>query len=1062
MLELKYTRVLAPALTVAIAAWACHTHLTSMAGERRGQVSALRAALIEALGAVRLTEGRLTGFDHAPTERSTPPSSSRRSAAVRAIQRQAQRHPTASSLADLAVTKLAAGRLAEAVKLFEQATSRDPDDQLIENDLAAVYIAQARADHRPDLLARALETVGKTHGPSPEALFNRALVLELLQLRGGARDAWHRYLASRPEPGWRGEAECRLAALEAPTRLEEWQLSRPRLEAAAQRGDRLLVARIVSRFRQETRILAQERLLAAWGTSWMRGDRAAALRDLGAARLVGDALVTIDGEHSVADAVAAIDRLSGSPDLYAALARGHAAYANGAAAHAALRIGEAKAYLAAAERELRLAGSPGAGWAVLWLAAADYYQGRHASASERLGRLLADPEINRYPALRGRARWEQGMLEVQHLELGRSLADFQAALRDFEATGELQNSGAVDYLLTENYELLGNAEEAWTYRERGLLALHGYPDSVWFNNLLFETAKDLLKASQLRSALAFHEEQLRVARRAGLPAVLAEALLLKARLESALGDLPQASRELSEADSLTAAIADSDFRQRMGIEALVARCQMIAARNPAAAIVPLSQAIDYFAKAGLGNHAAFCYLLRARARLAMHDAEAAEQDLQVGIAAYEAARDSLEPVWIRTTYLEQWQPLFDEMIQLQVARRRPERALEFAERAKVGLLCRELVEDAEPRAAAACNGRGPASLAEIQRALPEHSALIEYCLLPDRVLIWVVRRHSFTFLALPVTATEMERLVERLLLSLRDGGSGDEVQQAGGALFEHLFGSLTQQLSTGDRLIIVPDKVLSGLPFAALFDPSRRSYLVERHALSIEPSASFYAARRQRPVLPPSRWRLLSLAPLEGDGSENLVPLRDAPEEAAAIAAMYPRHRLLTGREATRSRFLAALRTSDAVEFAGHAVVNLKQPPLSRLVFTSESGAAGQSFLFARDLRKLPLGHLRLVVLSGCSTAPGSQARGEGFAGVAQAFLEAGAAAVLGTLWRVDDAPARHLAVEFHRRLLAGGDGASAVRAAQLALLHGDDVALRNPSGWGAFELVGALMEPEP
>jgi len=149
------------------------------------------------------------------------------------------------------------------------------------------------------------------------------------------------------------------------------------------------------------------------------------------------------------------------------------------------------------------------------------------------------------------------------------------------------------------------------------------------------------------------------------------------------------------------------------------------------------------------------------------------------------------------------------------------------------------------------------------------------------------------------------------------------------------------------------------------------------------------------------------------------------------------------------------------VEFAGHAIANREEPSFSRLVFSPDPAAAGSALLFARDLRQMRLDHLRLVVLSACATAPGSRTRGAGFAGITQAFLEAGTPAVVATLWRIDDAAARRVVLEFHRRLLAGEDGASALRSAQLALLHDRADLLRQPPGWAAFELIGALQEPE-
>lgn len=1030
----------------------------------RVKISPLRADLVGALGAVRLTEARLAGFRYAPFQGRGAPPCRACVPIARAIASQAERQPTAVALADLGVEQLAARRLREAVGTLERAAARNPEDPVAENDLAAAYVAQSRAEDRPHLLLQALEALARTNDLSPEARFNHAFVLDLLQLRSEATKAWRRYLSDPHESGWHREALQRLSSLTAPTLAAQWRTERPILEAAAQRGDSRAVAGIVGRFRQESRSLGQEVLLPAWGRSYLRGDAAAAARTLDIARCLGAVLEQVDGEHSVADAVAAIEHARGHAGAGVALARGHAAYGEGFASFVELRVGEARARLDEAERGFRAGGSPAVGWAQLWLAGADYYQGRHADATARLENLLANPEIARFPALRGRAFWESGLVEMHHLAIGRSLARFQAAVSDFSTIGELENSGAVSYLLAENFEMLGEPQEAWKYREQGLASLRGYPDSIPLHNLLLEASRALERQGLIHAALAVQGEELTVARQKGRPVTLAEALLLKARIESKLGEEAQASRDLNEAGSAVAAIADTMVRQRLKIESMVARSQIVIAHDPAAVVQPMTEAISYYTKANLGNLSASAYLLRARARLALHDDPAAEADLRSGIEAYETARTTLDPEWLRVTFLEQWQPLFDEMIELQAIRRqRPEEALDFAERAKVGLLCRPRGEGEAKRAAEEpiCRGSGRASLETIQGALPERSALVEYALLQNRLLIWVVRRHSLSLVAHPVGSQEMEHLAAGMLSALREDSPAQESRQAGAALFEHLLRPVAARLEDADRLIIVPDKVLSAVPFAALYDPAHASYLVERWPLSVEPGASFYVARRREPPASPRQWRLLAVAPAQPAGLEKLGGLPGAAAEAAETAELFPRHRLLAGEEATRSRFLSAMRAADAVEFAGHAIANPEQPSLSRLVLSPDPAASGSTMLFARELRRVPLGHLHLVVLSACATAPGSRARGEGVAGMAQAFLEAGASAVLATLWRVDDAAARCMVIEFHRQLLAGQDGASAVRAAQLALLHDRDETMRKSSGWAAFELVGALMEPE-
>jgi CHAT domain-containing protein len=70
--------------------------------------------------------------------------------------------------------------------------------------------------------------------------------------------------------------------------------------------------------------------------------------------------------------------------------------------------------------------------------------------------------------------------------------------------------------------------------------------------------------------------------------------------------------------------------------------------------------------------------------------------------------------------------------------------------------------------------------------------------------------------------------------------------------------------------------------------------------------------------------------------------------------------------------------------------------------------------------------------------------------------MAAGADGVVGSLYEVDDALTRPMMAELHRAYRRSHDGAAAVRAAQLRLLHSPDSTLRAPAAWAAFRYVGA------
>ena len=92
----------------------------------------------------------------------------------------------------------------------------------------------------------------------------------------------------------------------------------------------------------------------------------------------------------------------------------------------------------------------------------------------------------------------------------------------------------------------------------------------------------------------------------------------------------------------------------------------------------------------------------------------------------------------------------------------------------------------------------------------------------------------------------------------------------------------------------------------------------------------------------------------------------------------------------------------------------------------------------------------KLVVLSACETALGGLSRGDELVGLQRAFLYAGTATVVTTLWAVDDRASYVLMGEFYPRLEAIGASGS-LRAAQRAVMQ----ELPHPFYWGAFVVTG-------
>ncbi|HKQ62298.1 MAG TPA: CHAT domain-containing tetratricopeptide repeat protein [Candidatus Polarisedimenticolaceae bacterium] len=195
-----------------------------------------------------------------------------------------------------------------------------------------------------------------------------------------------------------------------------------------------------------------------------------------------------------------------------------------------------------------------------------------------------------------------------------------------------------------------------------------------------------------------------------------------------------------------------------------------------------------------------------------------------------------------------------------------------------------------------------------------------------------------------------------------------------------------------------------------------------RFATAYVPSAAAYLLLSETaPRAAPQR--VLAI----GDPRVDALPrLPESGREARSVAALFPDATLLLGAEANEQR-LAALAAAgtlarfDVIHIATHALSE-RHPERCALALTGGPLDA-EEILYGWEL------NARVLTLSACLTARGSQyARGE-FPGLTHVLLAAGARAVVASLWKVDDGATALLMERFYANLT--GHSAPPLPAAQ-------------------------------
>lgn len=285
-------------------------------------------------------------------------------------------------------------------------------------------------------------------------------------------------------------------------------------------------------------------------------------------------------------------------------------------------------------------------------------------------------------------------------------------------------------------------------------------------------------------------------------------------------------------------------------------------------------------------------------------------------------------------------------------------------------------------------------------------------------------------------AARLSAQVIRLRGRLMRGQDGP-VQEIG-ELLAPAFGALPHE--PGTPTLICPHGPLLWLPWALL--PADGGPLVEQGPLSTVPGLSVL------PVLPDSarlgeQPEILVVADpqLGGEGA-----LPGAAAEAAALRSLFgERCRVLTGAAATSAAVIDAAGGRQIVHFACHGDYG------QRLVLAGSS-LTGENIVEDLDLRRVVL-----VNLAACDSGLVRPEEGTEIDGIARAFLSAGAAAVLGSLWPLDDDAARVFSSALYEHLVADGEPSMALRQTQTDCRRGRyGPVLAQPRHWAAYVLVGA------
>lgn len=1055
----------------------------------RNEIDKGLAALQSAFRDERPLESRISKFDYAPyvTTRGREPEKIDQDELRRAeltLLDAVKKNPTPAVHHGLGKVYLAKKDFDKAIKEFDEALKGDPKNAQIYNDLGAAWLERGKIDRGKDPgkgmeeMGRSLENLNKAlelDSNLLEARFNRALCHEDLMLPQAAQD-WRDYLTRDSTSPWAEEARRKLKFLEEEKNRKAQtseELLRSFRSAYASRDDAAAWVAL-GPGRTRTGSVIVQRLIDNYLTL-ATGNRAAeASNELHALEYAG----RIEAEKAEDQYTANLSRVYGTAtsvqiqNLIQArqlLKSGTDLY-NKAEWNEAIRsFSQARDLFSGANDNAE------ALFAEAWIGYSYLRIPDREKSSETFQRLSKIFEAKSYKSL-----FAQSLLaEADALgrnEFSRVLEQARKALIVSEQIQDAANAVRCLQAGTSMQLILGNYRDSLSATFRALTlaqSLPADPKLTW--PFYHETSLDFYFLDMPTVALQFENEALRLALAAGLPLLTSRsydrlALLLEGQTKYA-----EAMNNIEQARAAGQKILDkksrANIRAHTGLN-LGRLYRKIG--DPSRAVASIDEALGIYQDLKLDMYKYAAHKEKFLDLMALNDNDAAEAELGTVLSWFENNRKEITEESYRNKFFDTGQNTYELAIDFQISRKTDGwKAFDYAETARARSLL-DLVttgslvagEANNPELKVSAEAR-PLHLQEIQNRLPAQAQLLEYSVLDDKVIIWVVTKDRRNYAQAAISRDELNEKIRKYLriLTRVEPTKPDDLTNLAKELYTKLIAPVEGYLNPALQLCIVPDDKLNFLPFGMLVSPARGKYLLEEYAIETSPSATIFISSSEAAISKPNTGAENALVvggpQFDRETFASLDDLPAARHEAEEVAKLYGAVPLL-GAEATTSRVLKELQNAGVAHFATHAVPDEQTPLLSKLLLSADRGSDYRthhtvlSFIQAYEVYAMKLPRMRLVVLSACQTGIERAYRGEGAIGLARPFIVAGAPLVIASLWPVESQASADLMISFHKhRKQDHVSSVEALHRAQLEALHNSQSGATRNYDWAAFVAIG-------
>lgn len=423
-----------------------------------------------------------------------------------------------------------------------------------------------------------------------------------------------------------------------------------------------------------------------------------------------------------------------------------------------------------------------------------------------------------------------------------------------------------------------------------------------------------------------------------------------------------------------------------------------------------------------------------RARLHWHD-EKILRDYNTAIEIAESERDEIDGEEFKSVFLEQRKKeVYDTAIKYFVENNHPEDAFRAIQKIKARTLADRLcVTDEEKNELfGVANLKSiTVGINEVSSFLSDGSVCLDIYTYDNKIVLFVISKNFSKMEVVEYDEKKLKNIISNIISFIRIGNIV-HLNDCCAEFYSGIFEKALNECGEIKKLIVIPYQIFHEISFA-LFE--------KKYDICYLPAVSLFGSFAKHSYERPRSCLVLA------DADSNL---KGAREEAAVVGSVMKKSRVFYGNDATPDNLLNNFKDHGVLHIACHTEF-MSEDPMSSCVYLKDNDGKRLCFT-VRDVMKMDLRNLKLVVLSSCESGKGRiLGMSDEIVCLPRAFLRAGAKGVIVTFGVVDDEKTVELMKEFYENLAGGKTIPTSLRLAQ------ESVRLKYPQSffWSGFQYIG-------